>query len=749
MLDQLRVRMSVLKKLFQQLEVRAWPLSDSNLLRSFASCLALGADIPAFQPELEGEVLTEAVFQLAGQLKPADESLPLSAQQATAEPATSEAKVGVAASQSQRRVSSQPAGQRSTRKRTARLYKKRLRGLHGDFTYLSRNPQARFEAGVLRLADLVAPTSVEMQPGSVVVEVRGHKRYQRYFVVTGYGHQLLCGWVGDLAELGLPMTIVSQFDPIDSQFMISKLEGQLVKLESQRYSDQKTVRITRANQSEEAGQVRRVLPRLAAHRMKVFAVTMLIGIHASSPERLEQRSNYLLSHLRQKQLRVRPTTRRHDESWQLSQPVCPQAPLDLSFNMPSDAASTFLHCGTGVVGTPDGVFLGFIGSGLSRRPVYFNPWSAVRKILSPHLVLIGETGRGKSWFVKTLGTGLMGLGIADVVVLDKDDDYLPLHEELGDESQRYNLARGCPINLFDIPYGPQDVDPQDLFSEFLENSLMTALSLLVTKAGTELSNIEEAYLMRVGRATFAAKGITSESIMSDPTTLLRPVPTLSDFIATMRQTPASDEAKKQSFIERLERATYLFSGQTSISIEKPLTIFSIHDLKEDWYPLATYIVQNFLMRHRALRRDERYLAYVVEEASFMLKHPAGRKYLETGSRGFRKLGIAQFTLSQHPREFLEEGQVILNNAGTVVYLGLQRTAVEKLHLSPELERVVASVEPGQAVMRCGNEYAAITVASIPQYRAIFTTDEGERRKIRQLQKQRKQQQLRDEQALVL
>ena len=121
----------------------------------------------------------------------------------------------------------------------------------------------------------------------------------------------------------------------------------------------------------------------------------------------------------------------------------------------------------------------------------------------------GETGRGKSWFVKTLGTGLMGLGIADVVVLDKDDDYLPLHEELGDESQRYNLARACPINLFDIPYGPQDVDPQDpqdLFSEFLENSLMTALSLLVTKAGTELSHIEEAYLMQVGRAAFAGAG---------------------------------------------------------------------------------------------------------------------------------------------------------------------------------------------------------------------------------------------------
>src|SRR5258708_36018707 len=96
-------------------------------------------------------------------------------------------------------------------------------------------------------------------------------------------------------------------------------------------------------------------------------------------------------------------------------------------------------------------------------------------------------------------------------------------------------------------------------------------------------------------------------------------------------------------------------------------------------------VQNFLMRKRGLRQDERYLAYVVEEASDMLKHPAGRKYLESGSRGFRKLGIAQFTISQHPREFLQEGAVILNNAGTAFYLGMKRNAAQELRLSPDLE----------------------------------------------------------------
>jgi hypothetical protein len=57
--------------------------------------------------------------------------------------------------------------------------------------------QARFEAAVLHLADLVAPSSIDVQPDMLVVEAQGKKRYQRYFTVTGYGHHLLSGWVGN------------------------------------------------------------------------------------------------------------------------------------------------------------------------------------------------------------------------------------------------------------------------------------------------------------------------------------------------------------------------------------------------------------------------------------------------------------------------------------------------------------------------------------------------------------------------
>src|SRR6266700_3935734 len=149
---------------------------------------------------------------------------------------------------------------------------------------------------------------------------------------------------------------------------------------------------------------------------------------------------------------------------------------------------------------------------------------------NPHLVVMGQSGKGKSFVGKVLVTGLLGLGIADVVVLDKDDDYLPLQQFLGgNESQCYDLARGCPLNFFDLPFGPDEVDPNDpidLLGSFLEQQWLTDLTLLLCSEEERLSKSEEAYLLHVARLTYAACGITSEALRSHPQCLMGPMPTL-------------------------------------------------------------------------------------------------------------------------------------------------------------------------------------------------------------------------------
>ena len=712
--NELNIRVSIVKKALQQLDVQATLLDDAQVLQAYAWCLALGIHVPSFEVEVPMQ---------------REEGIGSPAQSAQGAPQTERAL-------DEQRYEPAENGQMlvagtSSDLAANRRWKKCIQGLHRTFVYDSATNQTRFEQEAVRLADLIAPSAVTLLKDAVEVTVRGEKRYQRYYEVIGFAPELSYGWQEELTSLALPMIIVTRCHPIESRFMIKKLEVHLTKLESQRLADQKALRLTKADQKIEAEQVRAVIDALARKKLKIFAVQMILGIHASSRDRLEERANYLLSHLRDLQLRVRALSRRHDLAWQACLPA-DLAQLDAFTNLPSDVLSTFMNWSTGMVGTPTGAYIGTTGSGFTRRPVYFNPWDARRRLPNPHVVICGESGMGKSWLAKTLIMGLLCARIADAVVLDRDGDYDAIHEYLRGESQRFNLAGACPLNIMDIPYGPADVDladPIDLMAECIDNHLLIGLALLY---GETLTKAQEAFLTHAARETYAAKGITMEAIRRDPQTLLREPPVFADLIATMKEIPASSESMRQALLERFEQVAYLFPGQTTVRLSCPLTIFNINKLDEKWYPLMIYVVQNFLQRHRALRRDDRYLAYVVEEASYMLKHPAGKRYLESGSRGFRKLGIAQFTLSQHPADFLEEGQVIISNAGTCFFLGMQRHAAQKLKLAEELERVLEEGISGRAILRCGREYAAIDVAKqSPLHRAIFTTDPRERRLLRE------------------
>ena len=79
--------------------------------------------------------------------------------------------------------------------------------------------------------------------------------------------------------------------------------------------------------------------------------------------------------------------------------------------------------------------------------------------------------------------------------------------------------------------------------------------------------------------------------------------------------------------------------------------------------------------------------------------------------------------------------VVLQNAP------LPEIALPGLRLAPvafdggtakfDLTLGLTDAEPGQVVMRCGNEYAAVMIAASPKHRMLFTTDPQERRRLRE------------------
>jgi hypothetical protein len=578
--------------------------------------------------------------------------------------------------------------------------------------------QALFEAGVYTLRDMIAPTSVEVSKDYMCVD----GRYYCYFMIVGLPRRLRAGWVEHITRLKLPMQISFHFSPFSPLTIMKHLELQLNQIESKRMLDFQGGRLEKMGESIGADDIRRILYGIEEGTVRVFSMSLTIGLHASSLQKLDQRAHFLVTNLRQYQLHVREALLQEDLAWRTCTPgpdlLCRRTNLDnasLAMCMPFTSST---------IGTGDGAFLGISPSG---DPMFFNPWSTKKKLPNGSIVICGESGQGKSYLTKKLALGLMSTSNVDCVVIDRDGDYDPLCEALGEgESQRINLAHGCPINPFDLPFTPEDVEQgegQDFLSEHIDNSLLSFLGMVL--ADTRLSKQEEAVLFQALVKTYAKVGITNEGILRDPETLSRPAPLISDLAQTLEEMP---QAAPFSFTERLEKVSYLFRDSTTLSLEKPLTVFSIKDLDESHYPFMIYAVKNFLNRNRALLRYKRFLLFLIEEASFILRHPHGRKYLEQSSRGVRKYGIAQVTISQHPNDFLRDGEVIVANAGTCFFLGMDQSAVEKLSLTPQLERVLLQARPGECVCRMGNEYSHFRVLASPQEHRLFTTDPLERMK---------------------
>ena len=717
--DTLRTRLTQAHTLFAHLDVRAEVLEDAEALAAFASCLVPGAALPSFQVRV-----------------------------APASPTSTPASSTVS-----------DAGSHTG----GRRWKKSVTGVQGSFGYSSGNAQARVEPDKVSFADLLAPEAVVLRPDVLAVTVHGTTRYQRYLEVTGYGPDLVCGWHEALTSLGLPMVLATGGEELDTRQMIQKLEFDQLKLASHEIVREKQQRLVKAAQHVHMEQVHGVIEDLERQRYRIDAVQMVIGLHAGSLAVLEQRSAYLLSALRDLHLSARVLTYRQDIGWRFAQLSPVERGLDRFVNLPTSVLASFVEWSTQSIGTAQGVFLGTTGSGASRRPVRWQPWeslddmqgmqgmqsghsalgNATKKLANGHITVVGMSGMGKSHTVKLLILGLLCQGIADAVIVDRDGDYDALHQFLGKDSQRINLAGFIPLNPFDLPFGEEDVtgdERADLLAEFIQNTLLIFLSLFY---GENLSRAQEAFAVKALREMYARTGITMETLWRTPAaTLARIPPTFADFLTVLRELPAANEPARLALLERFESVDYLFPGQTTVSLKTPLTIFNIHTLDEKWYPLMVFVVQSFLTRHRALKRDERYLAYVIEEASYLLNHPAGKRYLENGSRGFRKQGIAQIVVSQHPGDFLEEGQVILANAATNIFLGMESHAARMVQLNEALERLLVEATPGKAVIRIGREVAALDVfEGSPLHRALLTTDPSEQRRLRTrlAQTQQKQQ----------
>ena len=72
-------------------------------------------------------------------------------------------------------------------------YQKRLRGMHGTFSYTSHHRRHAWSQIFSRLQICLAPSSIEVHPDMLIIRAGKQTRYMQTMTVTGYGHHLPVG----------------------------------------------------------------------------------------------------------------------------------------------------------------------------------------------------------------------------------------------------------------------------------------------------------------------------------------------------------------------------------------------------------------------------------------------------------------------------------------------------------------------------------------------------------------------------
>ena len=141
------------------------------------------------------------------------------------------------------------------------------------------NPdQQRFARGSRSVADLIAPSAVEVARDHLRLDTQ----FVRTLVVTGYPRTVSPGWLAPLIDFEEPIELSLHLHPLQTAQMVSTLSHKLVQLHSSRLLAARGGRLPDPEREVAYEDAERLRDALQRGEEKIFSVALYILLRASS-----------------------------------------------------------------------------------------------------------------------------------------------------------------------------------------------------------------------------------------------------------------------------------------------------------------------------------------------------------------------------------------------------------------------------------------------------------------------------------
>src|SRR5439155_15666012 len=247
--------------------------------------------------------------------------------------------------------------------------------------------------------------------------------------------------------------------------------------------------------------------------------------------------------------------------------------------------------------------------------------------------------------------------------------------------------------------GPR-LPPHEVLGDHIQQ-LIGLLELLLADADARLGTRARGRLDAAIVEAYRMAGITA-----DVATHHLPPPTLGDLQAVLDVDAEGGDETAESLAERVRPFTRgslaggLLHGETTISLERRLTVFGLAELAEASWPVVMHLLACWVWT-QVRRRPGRQRLLVVDEAWRLVRHPTGAAFLEGLARLARAAGLGLVAISQDVKVVLghEQGRTIAENAAAALLLGQTeetlRPLIEAYSLSEDEQQDLLAIGIGR------------------------------------------------------
>lgn len=569
------------------------------------------------------------------------------------------------------------------------------------------NPQEKFSRGTTTVADIIAPSALEVDFN----HVRIAGTYFRTLFVSGYPRFVNANWLAPLINFAKSLDIAMYVYPVEGRDVMDNLRRKIGEMEAEVESDVERGRIAQISTKVKLEDAKKLEEQLAKGAERFFQFGLYVTVSAKTLEELDKTTQAVQSTLGSLLIIAKPASLQMEQAFQTTLHLA-RDHLMITRNMDTTSLATTFPFTSSELTQNQGILYGINEHNGSL--IILDRFS----LENANSVIFAKSGAGKSYLVKLEAVRSLMFD-TEIIIIDPENEYQKLCSAVGGEYLNFSFSSSSKINPFDLSQVYEEGQNE------LGQKVLSLHSLFKVMMGN-LSPQEEALLDRAIILTYKGKGITP-----DPGTQKNEPPLLEDLYKVLigMEEPAAENLASR--LEKFVKGSFrgIFDQQTNINLNNTFTVFSLKEMEDALRPVAMFMVLDFIWTK--IKRDLKKRLLIVDEAWYMMKYPDSASFLYSMAKRARKYFLGLTTVTQDVEDFLgsDYGKAIVTNSSVQILMKQSTASIDKLaqtfYLSEGEKHLLLASQVGHGLIFAGQNHVAMKVVASKEEHQLITTNPAE------------------------